>query len=110
MIFINDIPSFRDPESYKMTFDDRQQKIEIIDGVAVQDLGHVEAGDVFFITALFSETNFNRLKSLWETREQVSFKDTAGVTWSGLRIFLKEIERDKSFPNYIMVTFELWRC
>ena len=41
MIFINDIPSFRDPEDYEVTPDDRIEKIEIIGSVAYQDYGHV---------------------------------------------------------------------
>ena len=109
MIFINDIPSFRDPENYKFIPDDRVQKIEIIGSVAIQDYGHIAAGDSISMTCLFSEENFNQVLSLWEARSLVSFKDTAGVVWSGMRIVMNEYERDKNFPNYIMATFELWR-
>ena len=110
MIYINNIPSLRDPESYKLIFNDRVEKIEIIGGVAVQDLGHVESGDAFSITCVFSVSNFERIKSLWENREKVSFKDTAGVVWEGMRIVMQELERDKNFPEYVTVTFELWRA
>lgn len=110
MIKINEIPSFRDPENYKLIFDDRVEKIEIIGGVAVQDLGHIEAGDAFSVTCMFSEANFNQIMALWNARTLVSFTDTAGTVWSGLRIVMKELERDKHFPDYVTATFELWRA
>lgn len=42
MIYINDIPSFRDPETCEYIIDDRVEKIELMNGVAVQDFGHIE--------------------------------------------------------------------
>ena len=110
MIFINDIPSFRDPDSFKLIVDDRISKVEIIGGVAVQDLGYVPAGDAFSIVCMFSAENFNRVSDLWVARQKVSFTDIAGVTWQGLRIVIKEIEYDRNFPDYVIATFELWRA
>ena len=109
MIFINDIASFRDPESYKVIPDDRIQKIPIIGGVAIQDLGHVEEGDSFSITCVFSEENFLQLVDLWNARATVSFTDTAGNVWEDLLIVMKEYQRDKNFPQYVTVSFELWK-
>lgn len=109
MIYINNIPSFRDPESYKLIIDDRVEKIELINGVAVQDYGHIAEGDAFSIVCVFSKANFNRVLALWEAREKVSFTDTAGVVWQALRIVLKEYEYLEKFPKYIKATFELWR-
>lgn len=109
MIYINDIPSFCDPESYELIFDDRVEKIELMNGVAVQDFGHIEEGDAFSVTCVFTANNCGRFLDLWERREKVSFTDTAGVVWQGLRIVLKELERDRHFPDYVTATFELWR-
>ena len=109
MIFINDIPSFRDPEDYEVTPDDRIEKIEIIGSVAYQDYGHVADGDVFALTCLFSPANFNRLVNLWETRATVSYTDTAGIVHPNLFIVIRNYKLDKDFPTYIFVTFELWR-
>ena len=109
MIFINGIPSFRDPESCKVTLGDRVQKIEVIGGVVIQDLGRVEDDDVFSITCMFTTENFNQLMSLWTLRTPVTFKDTGGTDWSNLYLVMKEFERDKNFPQYVMATFELWR-
>ena len=109
MIYINDIPSFRNPEHYKITPDDRIEKIKTIGGVAYQDYGHVAEGDAFSLTCLFSEENFNRLVNLWETRAAVSYKDTAGIIHDNLFIVMGTYEPDKDFPHYMLVTFELWR-
>lgn len=109
MIYIDDIPSFRNPESYKVTVDDRIQKIEVINGVALQDYLHIAAGDVISLTCLFTEENFNQLLALWERRTSVTFTDTAGATYPGKIIIMKEYERDRNFPTHILVTFELWQ-
>ncbi|MBR0103129.1 MAG: hypothetical protein IJQ01_06485 [Selenomonadaceae bacterium] len=109
MIYINDIPSVRDPDSYKYIIDDRVEKIEVIDGYVVQDFGHIETGDVFSITCMFTEENFSRVQELWEARTKVNFKDTVGTVWENMRIVLREFTRDKDFPKYVTATFELWR-
>lgn len=109
MIYINNIPSFRDPESYKVIPDDRIQKIELINSVAIQDYGHVKEGDAIAITCLFSQANFNRLTALWEARASVTFKDISGVLWQDMIIVMKEYEPDKKFPKYILASMELWR-
>lgn len=109
MIYINDIPSFRDPDRYKVIPDDRVQKIEIINSVAVQDYGHISDGDAFSLVCMFSEENFARFLALWEARTKVTFTDTKGVTYQNLRIVITEYEPDKDYPEYTTVTFELWR-
>ena len=109
MIYINDIPSFRDPERCKVIPDDRVQKIEIINSVAVQDYGHVADGDAFSLTCMFSEENVARFMDLWEARTKVTFTDTKGRIHQNLRIHILEYEPDKDFPEYITVSFELWR-
>ena len=47
MIFINDIPSLRNPDSFEISFDDRIEKIELINGATVQNYGHIQSGDSF---------------------------------------------------------------
>lgn len=110
MIYINDIASFRNPESEVFKPDDRLEKIELIGGVLIQDMGRVEAGDVIELKCLFSRENFLRLEQLWLSRAKVKYTDTAGVVWQDVRLHFLEIERDRNFPNYIFLTFELWRA
>ncbi len=110
MIYINGIPSFRKPEKEVFTPDDRQERIELIDSVVVQDLGRVPEGDVFALQCLFSAVNFDRLQSLWLARTPITYVDEAGVSWQFKRIKILEWERDRNFPTYILATFELWRA
>lgn len=111
MIFIDDIPTFRHPESITYTFDDRVTKIQLIDGNTVQDVGCFDSGGVFSISsAMFSLENYNRLRVLWRNRTLVTFNDNNGGVWQNRRLVFKSIKRDKNFPNYVFLDFELWGC
>lgn len=108
MIYIDDIPSFRDPERYTLIYSDRVQKIEIIGSVVVQDWGHVEADDIFSVECMFTWENCGRVLELWAARKKITFTDTAGTQYHNMRLVIKELERDKNFPKQIMMKFELW--
>ena len=109
MIYINNIPSLRNPESSTLTFDNRIEKIELINGNTVQNYGHVESGDVFALTCAFSTANYRLIKALWESDTRVSYTDEAGDVWLNMRLVFKNIKRVAKFPNYVILTFELWR-
>lgn len=110
MIFINDIPSLRNPESFSYNFDHRIEKIELINGTVAQDYGHIESGDSFSLSCVFSVANYQRLKALWLNRQFVSFTDEAGTVFYNLRLVFKSIKRVAHFPNYVTLDFDLWRC
>ena len=110
VIYINDIPSFRDPESEVLTPDDRLEKIELIGNVIIQDMGRVEAGDVLALKCLFTRENYLRLEELWLSRAKVNYTDPVGVVWQNVRMKWLEVERDRNFLGYMFVTFELWRA
>lgn len=110
MIYINGIPSFRNPEKEIFTPDDRQERIELIDSTAVQDLGRNESGDICSVQCLFAADNFDRLQALWVNRTPITYVDSAGVSHSFARLKITEWERDKNFPTHILATFELWRA
>lgn len=109
MIRINEIPSFRNPDSIEYRFDDRIEKVELINGNAVQDYGHVASGDGFTLTCLFSYENYLQLERLWQNREKVTYTDEAGEIWTDMRLVFKSIKRHQNFPGYVMLTFEMWR-
>lgn len=110
MIYINDIPSFRNPESEVLKPDDRKERIELLGAVAVQDMGRIKSGDVLSLKCLFSRANYLRLKELWESREKVNYTDPLGVVWERVTMKWLEVERDRAFPENIFVTFEIWRA
>ena len=109
MIYINDIPSLRDPESLELFVEDRIEKVELIGGNAVQDYGHVESGDVFSLECVFHTDNWGKIETLWKTRTPVSFTDVAGIIWTNLRIVVKSIRYESKFPQYVRLKFELWK-
>ena len=109
MILINDIPSLGNPFTFELTVEDRIEKIELIGGNAVQDFGHVETGDVFSLECIFHRDNWTRIKTLWATRQLVTFTDVAGVVWQNLRIVIQRIKYVEYFPDHVRVTFQLWR-
>ena len=109
MIYINDIPSFRNPESTEYTFDNRIEKIELINGNAVQDYGHVESGDVYSVECMFTRANYLRVIQLWKAREFVTYIDEAGIVNEHMRLVCRRVRRDKKFPHYYYLTIELWR-
>lgn len=109
MITVGGISSFRDPEKESVTFDDRQERIELIKDIAVQDLGRVPEGDIISVQCLFSKKGYEEIEKIWTERKKVTYKDIAGVEYSNMRLIIKEVENDKNFPDYKMVTFELWR-
>lgn len=108
MIFINDIPSVY-VESLDMDIDDRIEKVELINGNAVQDYGHVETGDVLSLVCIFSLANYLRVHDLWTRRELVTFTDVAGAVWNNLRLVFKRARYVDRFENYLRVELELWR-
>ena len=109
MIYINDIPSFRAPESEDLIIDDRTEKIELIGGNVVQSYGHIESGDVFSLECIFSAFNYNRLKALWLADERVMYIDEDGDVHTNLRVVLRHRRRVPKFPKYFILIFELWK-
>ena len=52
-IRIGDVWSLRTPERWSEQPDDRQERVEVIDGVVVQDQGDVDEGKIFICQAIF---------------------------------------------------------
>ena len=108
MIYINDIPSFRNPDNGgDLLVDDRKQKIPLINGTAIQ------SGGVFFdgfsLTVVFRKDKFEQFKYLWLTNQKVSYTDKEGVVYSDLTIKVSKFGYVDHFERYVKVEFELWR-
>ncbi len=109
MIYINDIPSFRDPESHEEIVDDRIEKIELINGNTIQDYGHCYTGDTIALTCIFKSKYYSRLMDLWGNREKVTYTDQSGNVFTDMRLVIRRIKYVEKFPEYLILTFELWR-
>lgn len=108
---MEDIYSLRAPESWEYRPDDRQERIEVIGGVIVDDNGHVEEGDIISCTAIFSKTDWvDRIKPLWKERKLITITDEAGEERTNARIVLKSYKYYEKFPQYVVLTLEFWFC
>lgn len=103
------IKSLRNPESFEMLIEDRIEKIELINGNAVQDYGHIETGDKFALTCIFTVEDYRKLAKFWEKRTKVTFVDEAGTEWADMRLVIQRVKYLRHFPDYVELTFELWR-
>ena len=108
-IKINNIKSFRSPESTNYSVDDRIERIPLINGNCVQDYGHIESGDQFTVSAVFKMSDFESIVSLWQNRTLVTYTDDGGIVWQGMRIVLRGYQYVAKFPGYVTVNMELWR-
>lgn len=109
-IKINDIESFRSPESTSFSVDDRVEKIEVINGCVVQDYGYIAEGDVIAVTAVFHKDDVDQIRELWRERTLVTYTDEAGNVYEDRRIVVKGYGYEQKFYDYWRLEFELWNC
>ncbi len=108
-IKVGDVYSYGKAEGWSYTPDDRQEKIELINGVTVQDCGHVEAGDTFSCSATFSSTDFVILMGYWTNRTKVTVVDESGASHSNMRVIVKSYTYVNRFPSYVKADLEFWQ-
>ena len=96
-------------DGWEMVPDDRQETVEIFGGVAVQDYGHVEAGDKIRCSVTVSAAGWNIIKRYWDTRTLVDVEDEAGNIYRNLRVVVKSWRYVHRFPDHYNLTMEFWR-
>ena len=108
-IAIGDITTL-DTENWQVVPDDRQQLVEIIGGVAVQDFGHVAAGDKISCTVRVRKRDFDTLVGYWDNRTPVTVTDEAGIVWENMRVVVKSYEYVPRFSSKAgQASIEFWR-
>ena len=108
MIYINDIPSLRNPDNGDdLIIDDRKEKVPLINGTTIQNGGVFFGG--FQLSCVFAADNFARFKNLWLANSTVSYTDKNGVIYSDLTIKLNKFGYVDHFHDFIKVEFELWK-
>ncbi len=108
VIKIGDAKSFTRPSQWTVTPDDRQTKIEIIDGVHVQDYGVVDDGETITFTAVFDKTNAALIRQYWVTRTLVPVIDHGNENLGLRRVVVKSWTKNERFPKMYIITLELW--
>ena len=108
-IAIGDITTL-DTENWQVVPDDRQQTVEIVGGVAVQDFGHVAAGDKISCTVRVRKRDFDTLVKYWDDRTLVDVTDEAGIVWENVRVVVKSYEYIPRFlSKAVQASIEFWR-
>ena len=90
--------------------DDRQTRIEVVGGVAVEDYGHIPAGDVVSSKFRLRAADWDTIKGYWENRTKVTVTDEAGNAYADIRVVVTGWSRIDRFPDTIMATIDFWRC
>ena len=96
-------------ENWETIPDDRQQTVGIMDGIAVEDFGHIEAGDKISCTVIVSAAGWNTIKRYWDKRILVDVEDEAGNVYRDLRVVVKSYRYVHRFPTHYELTLEFWR-
>lgn len=105
---IGDATAFRRPEDWSYTPDDRQEKHETIDGVVVEDYGHVDAGDVITCTVVMAYKEYEKVWNYWIHRTKVTVVDHAGEEWPRMRVVIKKDTYVAYHESYHKLELELW--
>ena len=109
MVKIGEAYSLKNPEDETITPDDRQETLEIIGGVVVQDFGRVEQGDKITWTLQFWKKDWDIVKEYWNNRELVEITDAAGEVFTA-RVVVRSYSRIYKFENLaVQASIELWR-
>lgn len=93
---------------WKVITDDRQEMIEVIGGVVVQDFGYVRAGEKINCRISIWAKDADILRDYFQNRELVDVTDEAGYVWENRRILIKSYSRRSFFPNVFDFEIEIW--
>lgn len=104
---IGDAVSLSDPENEFTTPDDRQKIIKTMDGIHIEDYGHVAAGDTTSCEFVFYKTEWEKIISYWNNRKIVHVSYLSENFMA--RVVVKSHQHVKKFPNYYKATIEFWR-
>ena len=100
--------SFKKPESWDISPDDRQAIVKTIGGVYIEDAGYFPAGDVASCQCVFNAANWDIIKSYWQNRTMVIVVDHAGNNLGLRRIKINKISYVEKFEKLYNVNIEFW--
>ena len=96
-------------ENWQIVPDDRQQLLEIVGGAVVQDFGHITEGDRISCTVTVTDTDWEKIKSYWDSRSRVFVTDESGSILPSMRVVVKSYEYVAHFPKVYKLSLEFWR-
>lgn len=97
-------------DDFSITPDDRIELVQTINGVTIADGGRFPIGDRYTMTAVFDAITYNKLKTVWATREDVDVVFDDGTTLVNAVVLVKGISfYDKIMPQYKKVQLEIFK-
>jgi len=108
VISIGTAKSFKKPDSWENTPDDRQTMIKIVGGVHIEDNGLIADGEILSCQVVFNAVNWAIVKNYWVNRTMVEVIDHAGNALVSKRVVVKKYSYVDKFPKYYTVTLEFW--
>lgn len=108
VINIGTAKTFKKPESWESTPDDRQSIIKIIGGVYIEDNGFIPDGEVVSCQVTFNEANWAIVKGYWYNRTMVAVTDHAGHLLGNKRVVVKKYKYVDKHPRFYDVNLEFW--
>ena len=96
-------------ENWQIVPDDRQQLLEIVGGVVVQDFGHISEGDRISCSVTVIAADWEKIKGYWDSRAMVSVTDEGGNLLPSVRVLVKSYEYMAHFPKVYKLSLEFWR-
>jgi hypothetical protein len=89
--------------------DDRQQMIEVVGSVEIQDYGHVEDGDVFEQEYTVTAADWPTILDYWNNRTKVTVINENGELFDNLRIKITGYDYIENFKGPVKFQCEFWR-
>lgn len=108
-VTIGEARSMGDPRNERVTLDDRQERVEVIGGVVVQDQGRVPEGDMAEWTLDFDPESWGLVLGYWEARQIVPVGGLLEEGTVDARIIVKSYSRINRFRKYVTADLEIWR-
>ncbi len=106
-IKIGDVETLR-TEDWSVIPDDRQTRIETINGVVVQDFGRVMEGDSYSCKVTLSADDADKVNTYWHSRTLVTVRDVMGVIREDMRVVVKKFGYVDRFDGYYWAELEFW--
>ena len=97
-------------EDYTIQPDDRIELVQTINGVTIADGGRYAAGDRYTVTVVVDNATYNKIKTVWSTRETVDVKFDDNTTVTNVIALVRSIAYyDKLLPRYKKLSLEFWK-
>ena len=95
-------------DGWSQTVDDRQELVQTVGGVIVEDYGRVENGDKYSCTCVFDADGYATVNGYWTGRVKVNVEMPDGQMLQNVRVLIKSIAHH-DVSKYYKLELEFWR-